>query len=387
MMLHPLIKCVGVEAKKLTPEQVNKLNAWVKGHKDGDLLAMHVYPNVDTSAANGIPSGVIMHYRTEAAVDPGALSDALFERVSVAPIIRAAAPLTDEYFETRVNALNEAVPQVSDESINGKLRDTNTNADVGYWESDLGGSNSMIGIYSELGDDLRTKTYHIVARGTVPAYVEDYKRAVASLKPTYGDLVTKDEWVKRTGYGINAAARNVHRNMAAVAQSLGLDIMRTDDHHAFTDDHIFDVSEMAIPEWTQLTHTIRASSMGTRPIVEVSHGVVPASQSMDDKFYVIGSPYDGIYSFPITRMHDLMEAGGLPVDTGRYVDRSMVPEMDEKQYSTRSKGFIWEGNDKINTDLHPFAFRAVDKVAMKQMGWNPEHHEGRLIPVAVKIHS
>jgi hypothetical protein len=328
-----------------------------------------------------------MYYRPEALVDAGALSDALFERVSVTPILRASAPLNDQYFETRVNALNETVPQYSKDGVNGKLRNTETNADMDHWESDLGGTSSMIGIYSELGDDQRTKTYHMVARGTVPAYVADYKRAVASLKPTYGDLVTKPEWINRTSYGINAAARNVHRNMAAAAEALGVDITRSDDHHAYASDSTIHVPEMALPEWSQVTHDICADSMGVRPIVKVSHGVVPASSSMDEKFYVVGSPYDGIYAFPITRINDLMEAGGLPVDTGRYVDRSAIPLDNDKLYSTRSKGFVWEGKEKINADLHPDAFRPINKTALKQMGWNPEHHEGRLIPVCVKIYA
>lgn len=386
-MLNPLIKCVGIEAKAITPEQTNKLNAWVKGHKDGDLLAMHVFSNVDTSAANGIPSGVVMYYRPDARVDAGALSDALFERVSVTPVLRASAPLNDQYFETRVNALNETVPQSSKDAINGKVRNTETNADMDHWESDLGGPNSMIGIYSELGDDQRTKTYHMVARGTAPAYVHDYKRAVASLKPTYGELVNNPEWINRTVYGVKAAERNVHRNMAAAAEALGIDIIRSDDHHAYVSDSTHDVPEMSLPEWSQATHTIRQGSMNSRPIVEVYHGVVPAAQSMDDKFYVVGSPYDGIYAFPISRMNDLQHAGGLPVDTGRYVDRNAIPIDNEKLYSTRSKGFVWEGTEKINADLHPEAFRPINKTAMKQMGWNPEHHEGRLIPVCVKIYA
>lgn len=381
--LHPLITLVGVES--LTPAQIKKLNAWVLGHKEGDLLAMHVYPNVDTNGE--IPSGVDMSYRMEAQVDPGALSNALFERVSVTPVSRGADQLTDEYFATKINALQETVPQKTKETINGKLRNTNTNMDTDHWESDMGGENSMIGIYSEFGDDLRTKSYHMVARGTAPEYVADFKRAVASLKPTYGELITNPEWINRIAYGINAASRNVHRNMAAAAEALGVNILRTDDHHAHASDDVLHTPEMAVPEWTQVTHVIRSDAMGTRPIVKVSHGVVPASDGGDEKFYVLGSPYDGIYAFPITRYSDLKAAGGLPVDTGRYVPRADIPTIDEKIYATRSKGITWEGRDKINADLHPDAFRPVNKNAMKKMGWNPEHHEGRLVPVCVKIYN
>jgi hypothetical protein len=40
--------------------------------------------------------------------------------------------------------------------------------------------------------------------------------------------------------------------------------------------------------------------------------------------------------------------------------------------------------------LHQDAFRPLGKefkFAMREMGWNPEHHVDRLIPIAIKIAS
>lgn len=388
--MNPLIQCIGFDASSLTQEQASKLNAWVSGHKAGDLIALHAYPNVDTSAENGNPSGVVAYYRPEARVDAGALSDSLFERVSVAPI---KGTYNDEYFETKINALAEAVPQSVEDAINGKIRNITDNSDADHWSSDMGGTNSMIGVYSELAEDMRTKSYHLVARGTVPAYVADFKRAVATLKPTYGDLVTKSEWIDRMGYGVNAAARNVHRNMAAVAEAIGVSLFRSDDHHAFTKDDGTHVPEMAVPEWTQTTHTIQAGSIGNKPMILVAHGVITAAHAISnlgEKIFIVGSPFDGIYAFPISRVDQLLASGGLPVDTGRYVAKKDIPEGATQLYESRSKGIVWEGPSKINADLHPAAYRPVNaafKSSMKQLGWNPEDHEGRLVPVAVKISS
>lgn len=80
---------------------------------------------------------------------------------------------------------------------------------------------------------------------------------------------------------------------------------------------------------------------------------------------------------------------GLPIDTGRKMTSAQlvgaaIPE-------SRLHGVTWEGEDKLrqpHPDLHQDAFRPLGKefkAAMRQMGWNPEHHAERLLPIAVKI--
>lgn len=377
--MDPSIECVGFSADALTPEQRSALNAFVQGHEPGDLVRLRVYPNVDTTAA--VPNGVVAYYRPEATVDAGALNDSMFERVSVAPLIRG--PPEADY---NLKELSNAVLQTVDEPLTGEVRRLANNEDDRPWQAELGGPRSFVGVYSQLNADGRTKTYKLVGRGTAPAYVQDFKRAVAKLKPTYGDLMTDPDWQKRVGFGVNGAARTVHRNMAAAAEALGATVLREDDHSARDS-----FSEMAVPEWTQVTHALRAENLDGRPLVAVAHGVTPAAETvtrLGDDYYVVGSPYDGIYAFPISRFNDLRAAGGLPADTGRYVSAAEVPD-DESLYEGRSQGIVWEGPSQVNADLHPAAFRPVDakfKSSLKRMGWNAEDHEGRLVPVCVKIH-
>lgn len=387
--LHSDIVCVGFAPSALTQEQRKRLNAWVTGHKKGDLISMHVYPNVDTTAASGIPSGVKMRYSPSATVDAGALSDTLFEHVGVSPLLEGEAPLNDGYFATQVNALADSVQQFSGEPVQGKIRNVKTNEDLAHWESELGGPNSLVGVYSKLGDDLRSKTYHLAARSSVPAYAADFKRAVAQLKPTYQQLLTDPEWIRRMSYGHNAAERNTHRNIAAAAEALGVAVARRNDDFSLVDNDNHAVPEMALPEWTRATHAIRSAVVDKKPVVEVYHNVLPATES-GERVFVLGSPYDGLYSFPISNATDLHVAGGLPLDTGRFVGLSEVPTDNARVFEKRAQGFTWEGPDAINAALHPDAFRPINeafKASLKRMGWNAEQHEGRFVPVCVKIYN
>jgi len=396
--LNDLIRCIGFDASTLYPEQRKRLNAFVAGHKPGTLMELHVYPNVDTTAEESVPTGMVAHYTPEATVDAGALSDSLFEHLNVVMLTPSetgpASKFDDEFFSRNARNLPEGVQQFSDAPLEGSMRRVETNKDDRAWEAELGGKNSFVGAYWRYRDDsMRNKDYYLVARSTVPQVVKDYKLAAAQTKPTYQDLVSHPEWIRRTGFGINGAERNTNRLLAAAAETFGVQVLRVNDEFSHLESANHDPVEMAVPDWSQKTHSIRQGTLNGRPAIALSYGVVPANEcatgtgGTDDQFYVVANPYDGMYAFPISNIAHLRAAGGLPVDTGRTVPVERIPVDDATPYRGRTDGVVWEGNNN-NADMHPDAFRKVDaafKASMKNMGWNAEHQAGRMIPVGVMI--
>ncbi len=44
-----LVQCIGFDKAKLTADQVSKLTAFIESQPAGDLLALKVYSNLDTT--------------------------------------------------------------------------------------------------------------------------------------------------------------------------------------------------------------------------------------------------------------------------------------------------------------------------------------------------
>ncbi len=333
-------------------------------------------------------------FAPNATVDSTVVGDNMFQLMAVSKI----APFDgakDEFFESRMSALKNAIDQFSPTPVSSKVRNRKTNKEVDVWAPELGGSGSFVGIYSKLQEDHRTKDYFVAARATVPLIVQDLKREIQAEKPTYIDLVTGEEWSRKIQYGINVARRNVFRSIANAAEACNVQVTRMDDIFAKLKDASHAPPEMAVPEWEQTTHAILPIAHMGKPAVMFTYGVVPSSECLllkDQHFFVASNPFDGITLFNLTRHEQIESSGGIPADTGRKI----APEKLSKNANAfvgRTHGIVWDGSSKSkaeHADLHIDAFKPVGaefKEAMKGMGWSPEDHVGKLVRVAVKIYN
>ena len=402
--MNPLVSCVGIRESDLTADQVSKVNAFVAAQPPGDLLQVQLFPNFDATSEENNPSGMVAIFSGDAIADPTVLGDDLFQTTAVSKIIpQYNQKIDDEYFSGMKQEVLEAVTQFPAEPISGRVHNRHTNKEIKAWSPELGGDASFVGIYSKLRADHRSKDYFVVGRGTAPLYVSDVKKAIGSAveKPTYLQLLNDDKWCDFVGAAQEASRRNVFRGMLNVAESCGVEIMRTDDVTNGASHVNADLAppEMAVPEWVQPTNTIRNVTFQHKPAVAISYGVVPIEncyQLDQSHFFVVANPYDGISLFDMTRTEDMKRMIGLPADTGR----SLAPETistNASEYKDRLQGIVWEHSSESalvgaehHVDLHPSAFRPVEgefQQSMRGMGWNPEHHVQRLVCVLAKIYN
>lgn len=385
-----LVKCIGFERTALTKEQRAKIGAFIESQPVDALLGVYLYPNLDCTRDDNVPSGMKAFFNVNAIADPTVLSDEMFQVMAANEIKHGAldrTKLTDEDFAIHIQDIQSAIQQFPEQRASGDMR-THKNKETRYWTAELGGPGSFAGIYSELQEDHRSKKYYAVVRATVPELVRDWKDAIhkAQPPPTYADLLRGEAWRDFTNYAQKTAHRNACRGLMCVAEACQTSIMRTTDIHAYLSDPNHAQPELAVPDTHQVTHSIAIESWNGHPAVAISHGVTSVLGSQD-RFLVVSNPYDGIYVFPLTNVptHD-----SAPCDTGRAVVASALP-LTAEHYQGRTNGVAWEGDHQaMNPDLHPKAFKPVDTVfraAMKSMGWNAEHHVGRLVPVSVKIWS
>lgn len=388
-----VVEYVGIAPDALSAEQRGKLETFVESasRNGGQLLGVRVFPNFD-AVGDELPSGFVAIYSLDSPVDATLLSDDLFQMMAVARIDPPEdARSGDEYFASRLKAIQDSVVQQppKEHTVREALRNPKSNKDMGVWAPQLGGRGALAGVYSCVRDgDTRVKDYFLVARATLPDYVHDLKRDIAAKQPTFRDLLYGDNWQDRMHYGKYQSRRNVCRIMANLAEACQVEVARHDVLRPFLENPDHAPPEMAVPDWEHASHSIAPLDWKRRPAVAVSYGVVPASECItDDHFFVVSNPYDGILRFPITNHEDVKQAIGLPIDTGRKSNAAAL--MGAPIPADRLRGVTWDGDQKQqHPDLHQDAFKPLGKEfkqAMRQMGWNPEHHPERLVPIAIKI--
>lgn len=386
-----VVEYVGIAPNALSADQRAKLETFVESANAKDqLLGVRVFPNFD-AVGDELPSGMVAIYSLDAPVDATLLSDDLFQMMAVARIDPPeAVPSGDEYFAGRLQAIQGAVLQQppKNEVVREAMRNPKSNKDMAPWAPQLGGRGALAGVYSCVRDgDTRVKDYFLVARATLPDYVHDLKRDIAAKQPTFRELLYGDDWQDRLHYGKNQSRRNVCRILANLAEACAVEVTRHDLLRPALDSPDHAPPEMAVPDWEHASHSIAPLDWKRRPAVAVSYGVVPASECIaDDHFFVVSNPYDGILRFPITNHEDVKQAIGLPIDTGRKSNAAAL--MGAPIPAERLRGVTWDSAQKHHPDLHQDAFKPLGrefKQAMRQMGWNPEHHPERLVPIAIKI--
>jgi len=392
-----LVQCVGFSAADLTEDQRAKLEAQIECFEDGELLAVKCFSNLDTTSDEDMPSGTVSIFSMDATVTPDAIPDTMFGLMAVSKIhLRDDMPdgYTDAYFQDadKQAAVNEAVPQYSKAPPKLSLRSAAKRREYDTWDSELGGPESLISVMSATRENGRDKDYYLVARGTAPLAVEEFKAELRSKKPTFRSLLSDGEWRTKLTYLHALAERNVTVNMYAAAEALGVPVTPSDDLAGYRKNEHQAYRSKAEPEWTQQVSSIVPIQWNNQRAAAVFHGVVPREDCYrlaDQRFFVLGSPYDGVSIFTIS---DQIKSLGMPTVTGRRAPASELPEVETKIAESRARGVMWEGRKKsspMHTDLHPEAFHPVTarfKHTMKTGGgWNAEHHLERWIPVMLKL--
>jgi len=366
---------------KPTPDQIEKVQAFIDSQPEGALLGVRLFPNLDTTRSDvELPSGMQAIFSPSAKVDHTVIADNIFQ-------VMAVTPCTEPRQVGGANlSVQGAVDQYPAMQVSGQIRRSKNNKETEVWAPELGGPGSFAGIYSKLHDDHRTKSYFIAARSTVAQYAKDYKESIGQAiaasgdNLTYRDLLFNSDLRQQLEYGKEAARRNVFRAMANVAEAVGVDIERTDDLASKLMDPNHAHPEMAAPDWIQSTYSIKSSVFNGKPAVLISYGVVPADECMtlkDGKFFVVANPYDGVAMFDISQHKDV--AHGLPADTGRAPEGSGYA-------APISSALSWDG--EITPTLNNKPMTKEFKTGMRKLGWDAAEHEmQKLIPVATKIWS
>ncbi len=404
------MECIGFDASSLTSVQRDKLDAFVASQPEGDLLALRVYPNLDLTSDEHVGSGFMAIFRPDAPVDATILSHSLFQTLAVVEVPKRNGPekLNDKFLESCALAVKGAVPQYAPvgRTLRPELRIAKGNRERDVWEAELGGPGSFVGSFAQVdAGDHRNKSYYLAARGTAPLLVEDMRRRISAAVSgpggaTYRSLVRDSPLANHMHYVANAAERNVARVLANVAEAYTLEIPRSNDVGAAVMHPDWAPAEVALPTWVQRSHAIREITHNGQPAVALYYGVVPADdcvQAKDARHFVVGSPYDGITSFRLKNMGDVLAAKALPADTGRKVAPDQLGsfvgwapgvtgESPGGRLPTTTTG-VESTSGRLNHDLHPDAFNPVPTSSFRTMGWDATQHVERLLPVSIKIWS
>jgi hypothetical protein len=354
------INCVGFSSKDLSKEQKDAINRIFASQKDKGLVGMEIFKNFHVQ--NDIPTGLRLHYKSSAKIDASVLPDNLFERVAAVKVLNA--PVT-----TDQNVLLSVAPQ--DPPVKLRLtedvRHPRKNTDTRHWVNELGGIGSFVGLFNHIDPLDPRKTEHVLLARSAPVqYTKDLKSKIRkNPNMTYNDLF--NDSLQLTA-GENFAERNINRNLLQAAQALGTSIPFVSDVHSSAPVRV----ELAVPDWSVSTCSLVRNTMNDT--VTLNYGVIPA-QSVQSEAFIIGSPYDGVYVFPLKLRQNTREAGGVPVDTG--MAKTQAPPMIS-QCIVSENAVAQHMSAPIDNDF---------KEAMKQYGWKAEDTMTRMLPVAVKVWS
>ena len=107
----------------------------------GHLKNATFYINADMHDDENVAGGSLAIHSVDAEVHPDSIPASMFEHLLIVPINdHASKPdgYKDSDFLDKLNLLQEAVPQYSNNPPSLGKRDTNTNADADVWEPELG---------------------------------------------------------------------------------------------------------------------------------------------------------------------------------------------------------------------------------------------------------
>jgi len=363
-----------------------KIEAMLENYENKDIFKIYGYVNADFKDEEDVASGLLSIHPIEAVVHPDSIPEQAFQYLVVCPIIeRNDKGYTDADFPIN-EKLNEAVVQYSDKPPSMYIKNKK-NADMDVWHSELN-ADGFAGIFKKVRENGRDADYFVVVQAGAPVACAEFKDYLNSQEGlTFDELVDDPKF----SYVQYAARRNAERIAYNVARAYSVPIAHTVDVSSYKKCESSAQPMRAEPPkcHRQALSTIRVLPQGYKgkECVGIFHGVRPVAET-NDICFVCASPYDGIAIF---NMNGNGIGHGLPASTGRS-QTEPTTEMTEKEAKKRSRGIIWEGQDKlkVHPDLHPEAFKKVDSQflqSMKDLGWKQEGIDNReyLVPVALKI--
>jgi len=343
------VRCLGgLKSEDLTKDQKAKLEIFAKAGGNG-LVGIDCFPNLNTNLEEEIPSGTIFYFSPDAVVDTTLMSDNLFQTLAVSKIVEGPyeKELSNVHFTSVSKNIAAAVPQFapSDLTLKDGIED-------GPWHSELGGSSSFVGIFSQMSDDHQNKEFYVVAKGGAPASaVAHFKAEMNNNAPTYSQLLRDPEWRSKVSRLSYTAAKNVQRNLAQVAQACNVGISRMLDFSSVITNPDHGVGERAEPEYVQRLYSFQeVRDANGNPLVAFYNGVQPATSiGTKDKLFLVSNPAkDGIYVFPLTGYHN-------------------------------GEGKVVPGDTTTGMNKH------VKQNIKASAGWNPEDHIGIMVPVVTRV--
>lgn len=368
----------------LSKSQEEKLNALIKSCPA--MLGLRYFSNLNTTSSEEIPSGIAMYFPFDAQVDSTLISDNMFQVFAVSSVL--APPyeiaLTDDYFTKKLSSINEAIQQYPKLPASSGVRDPINNKDCKPWNSELGGPGSFVGAYFQLREDHRTKDYFFVAQGTVPLVVQELKQRINEKAPTFRELLYGNDWKGVVDHASYMAHRNVQKNLALVSEACQTSVARIKDVGAALVDEKGNAAphmakpERAVPNWQQNTYSIRTALFNGKQAVAIYNGIVAKEECKKDRFFVAANPYDGIYSFPLSKC--LSQVSAVPADTGK--TEGVVPTTKNAKIASI---IACEGAKEVNHSDFSNPLTKPIKESIKAIGWNPENHVGILVPLALKV--
>ena len=385
------IHWIGISKDSLSENDLEKLTLLVENTPG--LVGMNVYPNIDCSSDEDIPSGISLYMDPTVKVDPTLISDRLFETRVVAKVLKG--PKDKELDDAHFKAVNihQSVDQHPVDGPRPSMREAG-GKEVEQWSSELGGPGAFLGSFYEAdADDHDVHTYYLMAQGTVPLLVQDFKQEIAERAPTFGDLAMRGEWTKRAANLGYTAHRNVCRNLANLAADSQVSIRREPDvgaRDAILSPHQ-GLPMRAAPEFSQATHTISTGLYNGQPVVVMYNGVVPrqvAQRQGNGPFFVSSNPSTGVYKFHLSKQADLP---AIPTSMRKNSSPS-TSSSDKKRIQSRLRKVTWEQQDAhpMHNDILPNAYHKMDrgfKSTMKQAGWDSESSQPTLMtPLQVKLY-
>lgn len=382
----------GINKDSLTKEELEKLTLLVENTPG--LVGLNVYSNLDCTSDDDIPSGISLHMDPRTVVDPTLISDRLFETRAVAKILKGpkGKELDDAHFKA-VN-IHQSVEQHPEDAPHARIMEAG-GKEVEQWSSELGGPGSFVGAFYESDpDDHDVHTYYLVAQGTVPLLVQDFKKEIAERAPTFGDLAMRGEWTKRMQNLGYVANRNVCRNLANLASDAQVSIRREQDLGArdSLDSPHQGLPTRAAPEFSQATHTISTGIYHGKPVVVMYNGVVPrqvAQRQGKGAFFVATNPSTGLYKFHLSKQ---AEVPAIPVSVRKNYSVSRPQAGEKKRIQSRLRKVTWEQQDKypMHNDILPSAYQKMDRTfknGMKQAGWDSDTSQPVVMtPLQVKLY-
>lgn len=362
---------------------------------EGHLKNATFYINADMHDDENVAGGSLAIHDMDAVVHPDSIPASFFEHMIVVPINdHASKPdgYKDSDFLDKVDLLQDAVPQYSDNPPSLAKWDPNRNSDGDVWEPELGhDENAFAGIVKRMRSNQRDADYYIAVKAGAPLASQELKEQLVAEGPITFSKLIKDP---RLHYVNAVALRNAKRIAYNVAQKLGLPIHSVSDVSAYAPTTFSALPRRAEPTanrtkarigYQYTVSSIQPMDYKGEECVGIFHKVRPVGEAIGLNM-VVGSPVDGIHVF---KMPQKPLGFAIPSDTGRRIPLDDA-NLEHAETARRHRGVVWDGDHSALKTLGQAVYHPIDDDfyrGMKQMGWKQEGVNAvtSLTPVILKV--